>query len=42
VGDLEQFELQDFISSIKESSEPFVSLKEITSLYNCLKLLGEV
>ncbi|MDR1895692.1 MAG: hypothetical protein LBR10_02755, partial [Prevotellaceae bacterium] len=40
VGDLEQFELQDFISSIKESSEPFVSLKEITSLYNCLKLLG--
>lgn len=41
VGDLEQFELQDFIYSIKENSEPFVSVKEIVSLYNCLNLLEE-
>jgi len=41
VGDLEQFELQDFIYSIKENSEPFISVKEISSLYNCLKLLDE-
>lgn len=41
VGDLEQFELQDFICSIDENSEPFVSLKEIERLYNCLKFLDE-
>ncbi|MDR3245253.1 MAG: hypothetical protein LBT50_02335 [Prevotellaceae bacterium] len=41
VGDLEQFELQDFIYSIKENSKPFVSLKEIASLYNCMKLLSD-
>ncbi|MDR0558937.1 MAG: hypothetical protein LBG92_02095 [Prevotellaceae bacterium] len=41
VGDLEQFELQDFIDAVRESSEPFVSLKEVLSLYNCLKLLDE-
>ncbi|MDR1339424.1 MAG: hypothetical protein LBK58_05160 [Prevotellaceae bacterium] len=39
VGDLEQFELQDFIYSIKENSKPFISLEEIVRLYNCMKLL---
>jgi hypothetical protein len=41
VGDLEQFELQDFIYSIKENSRPFISLQEIVRLYNCIKLLLE-
>jgi predicted dehydrogenase len=41
VGDLEQFELQDFIYSIKENSKPFISLEEILRLYNCLKLLND-
>ncbi|MDR2466975.1 MAG: hypothetical protein LBD35_06230 [Prevotellaceae bacterium] len=41
VGDLEQFEIQDFICSIKENAEPFVSLKEIERLFNCLKFLDE-
>jgi predicted dehydrogenase len=41
VGDLEQFELQDFICSIKDGSEPFVSVREIASLHHCLKLLAE-
>jgi hypothetical protein len=41
VGDLEQFELQDFIYSIKENSKPFISLDEIVRLYNCMKLLLE-
>jgi predicted dehydrogenase len=41
VGDLEQFELQDFIYSIKENSKPFISLEEILRLYNCIKLLND-
>lgn len=41
VGDLEQFELQDFIHAIRESTEPFVSFKEIASLHHCMKLLDE-
>jgi predicted dehydrogenase len=41
VGDLEQFELQDFIYSIQENSKPFISLEEILRLYNCLKLLND-
>jgi hypothetical protein len=41
VGDLEQFELQDFIYSMKENSKPFISLEEIVRLYNCMKLLLE-
>ncbi|MDR2026377.1 MAG: hypothetical protein LBQ01_02310 [Prevotellaceae bacterium] len=41
VGDLEQFELQDFIYSIKENSKPFISLEEIVRLYNCVKLLND-
>jgi predicted dehydrogenase len=41
VGDLEQFELQDFIYSIKENSKPFISLEEIVRLYSCMKLLLE-
>ncbi|MDR0724557.1 MAG: hypothetical protein LBF59_00920 [Prevotellaceae bacterium] len=41
VGDLEQFELQDFIYSIKENSKPFISLEEILRLYNCMKLLND-
>jgi predicted dehydrogenase len=41
VGDLEQFELQDFIHAIKEASDPFVSFKEIASLHHCMKLLDE-
>jgi hypothetical protein len=39
VGDLEQFELQDFIYSMQENSKPFISLEEIVRLYNCMKLL---
>ncbi|MDR0385261.1 MAG: hypothetical protein LBH60_04210 [Prevotellaceae bacterium] len=39
VGDLEQFELQDFIYSIKENSKPFISFEEIVKLYNCTKML---
>ncbi|MDR1886578.1 MAG: hypothetical protein LBQ70_01565 [Prevotellaceae bacterium] len=41
VGDLEQFELQDFIYSIKENSKPFISLTEIVRLHNCMKLLDD-
>ncbi|MDR0385013.1 MAG: hypothetical protein LBH60_02935 [Prevotellaceae bacterium] len=41
VGDLEQFELQDFICSIRENSKPFISLEEIVRLHNCMKLLHE-
>lgn len=39
VGDIEQFELEDFIESIQEKAEPFVSFRDITSLHNCVKLL---
>jgi hypothetical protein len=41
VGDLEQFELQDFIYSIQENSKPFISLDEIVRLHNCVKLLND-
>ena len=41
VGDIEQFELQDFIDSIREEINPFISFDDIHSLYNCMKLLNE-
>jgi hypothetical protein len=40
VGDIEQFELQDFIGSIREKISPFISFEDMESLYNCIKLLN--
>jgi hypothetical protein len=39
VGDIEQFELQDFIDSIKEKIDPFISFEDVERLLNCMKLL---
>ncbi|MDR2563526.1 MAG: hypothetical protein LBC98_06235 [Prevotellaceae bacterium] len=40
VGDVEQFELQDFVRSIREKTNPFISLNDMLTLHNCLKLLN--
>ena len=41
VGDIEQFEIQDFIDSIKDRIDPFVSFKDMVDLNNCLKLIED-
>ena len=40
VGDIEQFEVQDFIDSITdETYEPFISFKDIADLHKCVAML---
>ncbi|MDR1055620.1 MAG: hypothetical protein LBL90_07335 [Prevotellaceae bacterium] len=41
VGDIEQFEIEDFIDAINESYEPFITFKDIADLYNCIQLLED-
>lgn len=41
IGDIEYFEVQDFLSSIEDTNEPFVTMNDIVALYNCLKLTEE-
>lgn len=41
VGDLEQFEIEDFIDAVKEQYDPFISFKDIANLYKCIQMLEE-
>ena len=41
VGDIEQFEVEDFIDAINESYDPFISFKDISDLYKCFLILED-
>lgn len=41
VGDIEQFEVQDFIDAIREPYDPFMGFKDIADLYQCICMLED-